>query len=439
MPAADPGDLATRAAVVGADVELPGLRRFGGPPRIDAPLPGNAQLARDFLALHFQLETGRELDLFTRFEGPVTVAVEGPAPATLEDDLSDLLERLRSEARIDIRRAAPGEKGAITIAALPRRELQRAVPGAACFVVPRVAGWADYLANRFGPATDWATLQTRRRASVFLPADVSPQEVRDCLHEEVAQALGPLNDLHRLPQSVFNDDNMHVVLTPYDMAILRAAYDPALRSGMTRDEVVAALPPVLARIDPAGAGRDDGPVAESGTDWTSAIGRATGPDRSDRARLAAATRAVELARDAEWNDERLAFSLLAQGRASLATDAALAMSALTDAVSLYRRLGGDGVHAAQAALQLGAFAVSAGQPDAALEIVDRAIPAADGAQNAALLATLLLLRAEAVEMRGAPSDAALIRREGLAWGRYAWGDAALARRAAEVASLAARS
>jgi len=34
----------------------------------------------------------------------------------------------------------------------------------------------------------------------------SPQEVRDCLHEELAQALGPLNDLYRLPDSVFNDD-----------------------------------------------------------------------------------------------------------------------------------------------------------------------------------------------------------------------------------------
>ena len=28
---------------------------------------------------------------------------------------------------------------------------------------------------------------------VFVPADASPQELRDCLHEELAQALGPLN------------------------------------------------------------------------------------------------------------------------------------------------------------------------------------------------------------------------------------------------------
>ena len=49
--------------------------------------------------------------------------------------------------------------------------------------------------------------------AVFLPGDVSPQEIRDCLHEELAQALGPVNDLYRLTDSVFNDDNFNTVLT----------------------------------------------------------------------------------------------------------------------------------------------------------------------------------------------------------------------------------
>ena len=52
--------------------------------------------------------------------------------------------------------------------------------------------------------------------------------MRDCLHEELAQALGPLNDLYRLPNTVFNDDNFHSVLTGFDMTILRATYAPGL-------------------------------------------------------------------------------------------------------------------------------------------------------------------------------------------------------------------
>ncbi|MEM7643219.1 MAG: DUF2927 domain-containing protein [Pseudomonadota bacterium] len=427
--------VATRATVADVSAALPAARRFTGPPTLDPVLPGNGQLARDFMALTFQLETGRAVPLFTRFEGPVTVAVEGDAPATLDADLDDLLDRLRREARIDIRRAAPGEMGAITISALPRAQLQRAVPGAACFVVPRVSGWQDYLANRIGPTTDWTTLETRTRASVFLPSDVSAQEIRDCLHEEVAQALGPLNDLHRLAHSIFNDDNVHVVLTAFDMAILRATYDPALRSGMTQAQVAAALPAVLARTNPAGRRADTGPVPESDPAWKAAIAQALSPDGSDRARLDQARRAVALAKGAGWTDERVAFSLLAQGRAALALDGDLAVASFLDAAAIYKDLTGDGIHSAQVALQLGAFAVSSGRPDAALALLDRAIPAADGAQNAALLSTLLLLRAEATRMQGAPAEADRIRREGLAWGRYAWGDRVLARRAAEVAAL----
>ncbi len=167
----------------------------------------------------------------------MTIAVEavgGPVPPTLGPDLADLLARLEREAGIATRRAAPGEMASITVSALPRATLEREARGAACFVIPGVAGWADWRARRGSPATDWTRLAARTRATVFLPSDVAPQEIRDCLHEEVAQALGPLNDLYRLPSSVFDDANMHVALTAWDMLVLRATYDPALRSGLTR-------------------------------------------------------------------------------------------------------------------------------------------------------------------------------------------------------------
>ncbi|WP_281823451.1 DUF2927 domain-containing protein [Jannaschia rubra] len=431
---------ASRATVAGVIDALPPARRFAGPPAMAVPVQSNAQVARDFMALTFQLETGRQLPVFTRYEGPITVSVENasgaPLPPSLQPDLDDLLARLRSEAGIDIARAGPGEMGSITVSAVPRAALQRHVPGAACFVVPRVTGWQDYLSKRFGPAIDWTTLTTRTRASVFLPADVSPQEIRDCLHEEIGQAIGPLNDLYRLPWSAFNDDNMHVVLTPYDMLLLRATYDPALASGMTREQVAAALSGILARINPRGRTPDRGAVPEATATWTAALQGALDPRGSDASRLAQARSAVALAQAAGWGDERLAYSQLALGRAALSLDGDLALAAFLQAHTLYRRMTGrDSIHSAQVGLQLAAFALSTGQVDMALDILDGAIPAADAAQNASLLATLLLLRAEAARMTGADADAALIRREGLAWGRYAWGDRILAIRAAEVAGL----
>ncbi|MEM9798451.1 MAG: DUF2927 domain-containing protein [Pseudomonadota bacterium] len=433
-----PGPQAGRASVASMPEALPDLRRFSGAPKA-VPLPDASQLAQDFLALTFQLETGREVPRFTRFEGPVTVALEGAVPPTLGPDLDDLLARLRREAGIDIRRASQGERGSITVTALPRETLQRYVPGAACFVVPRVSGWQDYLDRRLGPDTDWTTLETRSRASVFLPADVSPQEVRDCLHEEIAQALGPLNDLYRLSHSVFNDDNVHVVLTSYDMTILKMTYDDDLRSGMTREEVVARLPAVVRRVAPRRNADDVGTGERpSSPQWVSAIRAALNPRGPDRLRVVQAKRAVSLAQQRNWTDRRLGLSYLALARASLPFDGDAALDAFVAADRVYRQAGGDDIHTAQVALQLGAFALSSGQPDAALEILDRAIPAADGAQNASLMATLLLMRAEATELKGDRAAAARIRREGLAWGRYAWGDRVLALRAAEVAGLRPR-
>jgi len=191
----------------------------------------------------------------------------------MRSDLRALLGRLRNEANIDIFMTG-AESASITIEAIPRAVLNAAVPRAACFVVPRVSSWEEFKQVRRTPTVDWTTLERRDRAAVFVPSDVAPQEIRDCLHEELAQALGPLNDLYheelaqalgplndlyRLSDSVFNDDNIHAVLTSFDMLILRAYYDPALANGMTRGQVAARLNPVLARLNPTGEGRQARP------------------------------------------------------------------------------------------------------------------------------------------------------------------------------------
>ncbi|MBM2574700.1 DUF2927 domain-containing protein [Jannaschia sp. Os4] len=427
-----PGPVVSRAAP-SAEARPAKMMRFTGPPA-PTPAPSNTAFVTDFIDLHFRLESGRAVPRLTRFEGAVPVAVEGRGPATLQADLDDLIARLRAEAGIDIRRARPGEAARMTVSLQPRARLQRRVPGAACFVVPGVSGWRDYVARAGGPGTDWTRIPTRTTASIFLPSDTGPQEARDCLHEEMAQALGPLNDLFRLPHSVFNDDDAHGVLTAWDMLVLRATYDPALRSGMTRAETAAALPAILARLNPGGRGA---PAARSGAEpaeWLAAMRRGTAAGGDGAARLRAATRAVSLARGDAVGRHRLATSLMALGRARVGYDADAARAAFLEAETVYRDLHGDGIHAAHAALQVAAFDLSAGAPGAALARIDRALPAARGAQDAKLLATLLLLRSEAAARAGRPGRGA--RDEGLAWGRYAWVTGGAGSRAREVAALA---
>ncbi|MFT6452960.1 MAG: hypothetical protein ACJA06_002468, partial [Halocynthiibacter sp.] len=352
LAACAPAPMAKRAANLPSalPVTLPPMKTFQA--RTTAPTDkSNIALAQDFLALAFQLESGRELPIFTRFEGPITLRVTGTPTASLNRDLSRLLGRLRNEAGIPVMQVPASAEAAITIEAIPQGQLQRLVPQAACFVAPRVSSWAEYKRLRRSALLDWTTLETRTKLAIFLPADVSPQEVRDCLHEELAQALGPLNDLYRLTDSVFNDDNFHTVLTGFDMLMLRAYYAPELRSGMTREAVAARLPAILARENPRGINAGTGPTASTPRAWTDAIEGALGPRSSSSARLASAKRAVEIARAQGWNDNRTAFSLFVLGRLSMGTNADQALTAFLQSDQIYRARRDTSLHSAHVAMQ----------------------------------------------------------------------------------------
>ncbi|WP_068115444.1 DUF2927 domain-containing protein [Pseudoruegeria marinistellae] len=427
-------DIAQRRAV--AAVPLPPMRAFDAP-RSRPSVRTNTQLAGDFLDLTFRLESGREIDRLTRFSGEITVGLRGPADATLKRDLARLLTRLQREAGLPIRAARPNETPSIIVEVLPRQKLQRAVPQAACFVVPRVSGWDEFRRQRRTGAVDWTTLERRERASVFLPGDVSPQEARDCLHEEIAQALGPLNDLYRLPDSVFNDDNFHTVLTGFDMLMLRVTYDPALSNGMSKQQVAAALPGILARLNPAGQRSGPPPSPPTPRIWIDAIEDALSPRGTPAQRRAAARRAVDLADSAGWRDTRMAFALYALGRLSLNREPELALSSFLDAAAIYRSLPDTQIQAAHVAMQLAAFSLSAGQSGATIGLIDESLPAVRQAENAALLSTLMMMRAEALDLQGKTSAARAERNEALGWARYGFGaDDVVRARATEIAALA---
>lgn len=415
-------------------LDFPPMRSFAAASPGPARRP-NAQIARDFSDLSFQLESGRPIPVFTRFEGPVTVAFNGPAPAHLRADLDGLLARLRAEAGIDIRAITDGD-AAIRIELVPPRQLQRAAPGAACFVVPRVRDWAALRRNRQSPLIDWTTLQIREQAAVFIPDDATPQEMRDCLHEELAQALGPLNDLYHLPDSVFNDDNMHAVLTGFDMLILRVTYAPALRSGMTQAEVMAQVPDILARINPAGAGGAAPVTAPTTRDWTGAIITALGGTASRGVRQQAAAHAVAIGQARGWTGPRQGFAHYVFGRLQIGSDPSLALGAFNAAIRAYGDDPDLRIHAAHVAAQQAAFALIARDPEAILALTGPAITVARQHENAALLTVLMMFQAEALDLQGQPEAAMALRLDSLGWGLYGFGDRqAVIERLNEIASL----
>ena len=427
-------DLPTRAAIAAPITALPAMKTFPD----FAPVPpqrSNRDIARDFLDLSFALESGRPLPRMSRFEGPITVHVEGNPPPTLIPDLDRVLTRLRREAGLDIRRV-PGAQASVTVAPVPRAEIRRFLPKAACFVVPNVSGADEYRRARRGGTTSWSNLTRRERVTIFVPSDSAPQEIRDCLNEELAQAIGPLNDLYRLPDSIFNDDNVQSVLTGFDMLVLRAYYAPELRPGMTREEVAARLPPILSRLNPAGDSIPSRPLAATPRAWIEAIQTALGPGTDMTARRNAARSALAIAQRRGWHDHRLAFSHVALGRLTQATDPKFAERQFAAADAIYSRTPGTALHRAFTASQLAAAAISRGQGAEALRLLGPHLATAKRYQNAALLATLMMLKSEALALEGRAAEARAVRLDSLGWARYGFGeDRAVRARQREIAAL----
>ena len=408
----------TDAQGIGVGI-LPAMKSF---PLMAAPAPtrSNANIAADFRDLEFHLESGRALPVFTRFEGPITVAMRGEIPPAAAADLDRLLIRLRAEAGLTID-ATQSDDASVTIEFLPRKKMQALVPTAACFVAPRVTNWADYRKSRRSDVLDWTTLTRREKVAIFVPSDTSPQEVRDCLHEELAQALGPLNDLYRLPDSVFNDDNFQTVLTGFDMLILRLHYSPRLHNGMSEAEVAQKLPHLLAEMNPKGEFAGTSPTTLCPREWVQSIETALGPVAKDGRRIKAAERALAIAQAERWADNRLAFSHFAVARLSLGKDAARALASFSEAARIYQSLPEGPVHTAHVDMQMAAFALSSGKPEVTISLADAAIPVVMRTENAALLATFLLLKAQALDQLGRGEEAQAVRLDSLGWARYGFG------------------
>ena len=321
---------------------------------------------------------------------------------------------------------------------VPADQIARVFPTAACFIVPGETDWQEFLRRRSDARLRWSDQKTLGKAAIFLPLDTTPQDVRDCLAEEITQALGPANDLYRLPDSIWNDDNFHGMATPFDMLILRALYAPELKSGMSRPEAAAALPAILHRENRKGRDRPERPRHPESKAWASAIEAALSRDAPRAKRIGAASLATQIAAEMRPVDHRLGVSLLTLGRLSLRRDPVAAAQEFTQAYELFtRQLGTDDVRTAQAGVHLAALALGTGQYQTAIILADRHAPAAAAGQNAILLAGLLSIKAEALAGLGETEAAQATRLDSLRWARYGFGDTdgALAREQAQLAAL----
>ena len=398
----------------------------------------NADLAEDFLELTFALESGERLERLLRYEAPVRVHIASRALEPYRRDVEALLARLRAEAGIDIALTDDPGRAQLRLEGVPQARIARVFPTAACFIVPGERSWRGFLRRRGDDRLRWSAQDRLRGAAIFLPSDGAPQDVRDCIHEEITQALGPANDLYRLPDSIWNDDNLHGIATAFDMLMLRVLYQPELASGMTRAEVAERLPALFAREHPRGVGLRRAARHPESRAWASAIEIALSRRASRDERLAAARLAAQIAAEMRPTNHRLAVSLLTLGRLTLRRDQAAAARLFSEAYDQsMRRQGADDLRTAHAAVHVAAVALAAGRFDTVVRLADRHAPAALRGQNAILLAGLMSLKAEALLGLGNQAEARAARLDSLRWARYGFGDGdgALAREQAALAAI----
>lgn len=212
----------------------------------------NASLAGLFATLALETEWGAARRHLVRFEEPVTVALEGPGAGRYADFLDRFLARLRAEAEVPITRGTPAN---LTVRFVEGRRFESALSTAACVTAQGRIAWDDYAADPTGHGAE-ALVRARalRAMTIFIPDNAPPYLVRNCLLEEIPQALGLANDLYGLGTSSFNDDGAHLWPTKLDYLMLRVLYAPEMRTGLGRRQAEARARTVLDRVNPEGIG-----------------------------------------------------------------------------------------------------------------------------------------------------------------------------------------
>ncbi|HUF57072.1 MAG TPA: DUF2927 domain-containing protein [Thermohalobaculum sp.] len=302
----------------------------------------NASLAQVFTLLTHDMEWGGTRPHLVRFETPVAVGLEGPGAARFADFVDGYLDRLRRRSGIDIARRRHGQNLHVRFVG---RSFERTAPGISCFVVAGDVAWKRFAADPRGhDGRRLAEARAIGHMTVFIPAAAPAHRVRSCLVEEIAQALGPANDLYGLGPTIFNDDDAHFWPTELDHLMLRVLYSDALRTGMDRATTERAARQVLDRINPAGLAAPALPLPQQRrmADWRQRLQGAFEPGLDARA---AARRAAEAASIAAARTPGSAYhchSMVALAQLAERGAAARPLEALDAADAVCRRAHGAG-------------------------------------------------------------------------------------------------
>lgn len=227
-------------------------------PRLGAALPAghtaydNESLARLLVVLAHETEWGAPRPHLVRYETPVSVALEGAVATAYVQFLDGFLAEVRAETGIEITRGNPPN---LFVRFIDGQRFDSVLRTAYCVTAQGDTSWDEFAADPSGRgAKALAGAREIGRMTVFMPDNAPPYLVRNCLLEEIPQALGLANDLYGLGSSIFNDDGAHLWPTKLDYLMLQVLYAPELVTGLGRRATQTRARAVLDRVNPEGVG-----------------------------------------------------------------------------------------------------------------------------------------------------------------------------------------
>lgn len=207
----------------------------------------NPALAPD-LSLHDRFvlnaltdDSGDPVDVLLKWSRPLVVSVEGDQ--TYYADVERQVRELGEITGLNAEMAGPKRRPNMTVTFGSRADLQRHAD----------TFWQDQgygaRAGRFTCFLLTYGTPQRFRTDVYIRSDLAPDHITRCLAQEIAQALGPGGDIDGRDDTVFTSFGAVDHLTEADRLVLRILYDSRLHTAMSRADVLAFLPAIVADVE----------------------------------------------------------------------------------------------------------------------------------------------------------------------------------------------
>ena len=382
----------------------------------------NRTLARVFTMLTHDMEWGASRPHLVRYEGPISVGMEGPGLSQYTAFLDQFLVLLRQKTGIEIARRETGQNLHIRFVG---ESFNGLLPTVSCLVAPGDIEWSRFARN---PGRHGGRALARARAvedmTIFIPETAAPYLVRNCMLEEITQALGTANDLYGLGNSIFNDDAAHIWPTELDYLMLRVLYSPEMHTGMDRATTETTAREVLDRINPAGVSAPAATVPDQVrmAPWRDRIhrvfSRRTRPAQAEKL----AEEALEIARSEAPQSAYHCHSLLTLGRVTARLAPGRSIEVFDGADRVCREVHGDrDIRLARIAIERAVALLRLHRFDEALPLTDDALPILAAYGQDERISSLYAVQSIALSRLGRMDRAQDAQDLAQQWGAYALG------------------